>query len=1040
MRSLRVLSLAVVLCATALGQAPPDYARESYIIEQLTRRADFQNDGSGTIVNSARVQLKSEAGVRAFGQLVFGYNSGNERLEIAYVRVRKPDGQVITAGPDAVQDITSGLTRVAPVYTDYRQKHVTVPGLRPGDTLEYSVSTVIATPVAPGQFWLAHSFNQSAIVLDEQLVVSVPRARSIKLKTAPGVVPAVVSDEDGRRIYRWTAAHKLRDDEEQAPRKKKKRDEPADVQLTTFASWEEVGAWYARLQRDRREATPEIRAKAEELTHDRASELDKLEAIYDFVAQRVRYVSLSFGVGQYQPHTATEVLANRYGDCKDKHTLLAALAETAGLQPAAVLIPSSRKLDPEVPSPAQFDHVLSLVAIGKDNVWLDTTTEVAPFRLLAAQLRQKQALVVPVEGPARLAETPADPPFPARRSFDAAGEISAVGKLTLHMRQSFRGDSELAARMAFRRVPETEWKNMMQRVSSADIDGAEVADLKVGDPAATRDPYVLEFQLARAGYLDVSNKDAAVAVPLPRVTLPAADEDTEDPIDLGPPGEWSEHLKLALPENYQARLPVPLTVTRDYGDYRSGYRLEGRTLIVDRTLVLRQAELPAARVGDYLAFRRAVLSDAAQKLSLETTSAGGGPAASMSAKELVEAGAAALNNRNYKAAVDLLQRAVELEPRHSSAWGTLGNAYYAQRRLDEAIAAYRSQIEVNPYDPHAYNDLGLALWLSEKYDDARAAFQKQIEISPLDRDAHHSLGVFLLERHLYAEAVPELEKAASLNSGNAQLQAELGRAYLNVGQDEKAMTAFARAAELGPNPLVWNSIAYGMASSKAHWDRAQQYAESAVASVSAVTRNWSLDTLRPQDLAVVDMLTSTWDTLGWILYQRGQVDKAMPFLQAAWTVSQHGEVGDHLAQIYEKRGQKEKAIQTYAQALAAIRPQPETRARLAALVGDGKVDALVQAARAELVALRTRPLGRIAGAGRAEFLILVTPGKSHDVKFISGDEKLRSAVSVLRAADYGFVFPDSSGSRILRRGTLSCTAAGECTLLLEIPENVTAMN
>src|SRR5512146_2255976 len=151
-----VLSLA----AAAFGQAS-DYSREPSVIEQMTRRAEFQNDGTGTLVSTARIRINSDAGVRALGQLIFGYNSSSERVEIGYVRVRKPGGQVISAAADATQDLSTALSRMAPAYADYRQKHVTVAALRPGDTLEYSVSTVIHTPVAPGHFWLSHDFDRN---------------------------------------------------------------------------------------------------------------------------------------------------------------------------------------------------------------------------------------------------------------------------------------------------------------------------------------------------------------------------------------------------------------------------------------------------------------------------------------------------------------------------------------------------------------------------------------------------------------------------------------------------------------------------------------------------------------------------------------------------------------------------------------------------------------------------------------------------------------------------------------------------------------
>ncbi len=125
------------------------------------------------------------------------------------------------------------------------------------------------------------------------------------------------------------------------------------------------------------------------------------------MARNIRYVSLSFGVGRLQPHTASEVLQNGFGDCKDKHTLLQALLRTQGIFSYPVLINSSAKLDPDVPSPAQFDHEITAVRLGKDKdqdlTWLDTTTEVAPYGLILYQLRNKQALIASDDSNAWLA-------------------------------------------------------------------------------------------------------------------------------------------------------------------------------------------------------------------------------------------------------------------------------------------------------------------------------------------------------------------------------------------------------------------------------------------------------------------------------------------------------------------------------------------------------------------------------------------------------------------------------------------------------------
>src|SRR5437879_1471890 len=186
-----------------------------------------------------------------------------------------------------------------------------------------------------------------------------------------------VTEENGRRIYHWSSSHLERDDDtvkaKQKDKKKKKRgldEDRPDIQLTTFESWEQIGRWYASLEKDRRMPSPEVRTKAQELTKGLNSDLEKTEALYDYVAKNFRYVSLSLGVGRYQPHAASEVLHDQYGDCKDKHTLLASLSESIGLHASAALINSAVALDPDFPSPSQFDHVITRVAVGSDAVWL----------------------------------------------------------------------------------------------------------------------------------------------------------------------------------------------------------------------------------------------------------------------------------------------------------------------------------------------------------------------------------------------------------------------------------------------------------------------------------------------------------------------------------------------------------------------------------------------------------------------------------------------------------------------------------------------
>ena len=100
----------------------------------------------------------------------------------------------------------------------------------------------------------------------------------------------------------------------------------------------------------------------------------------------------------------------------------------------AVLIPSARKIDPTVPSPSQFDHLITAVPYQEKLVWMDSTAEVAPFRLLASPLRDKQALLVPPDGAGKLVETPVDPPLPSTQLVEIDAEVTDLGKLNAKLK------------------------------------------------------------------------------------------------------------------------------------------------------------------------------------------------------------------------------------------------------------------------------------------------------------------------------------------------------------------------------------------------------------------------------------------------------------------------------------------------------------------------------------------------------------------------------------------------------------------------------
>src|SRR5689334_9398831 len=138
--------------ADKAAKTPTDYSQEPFVIQELKSRVRFDNDGTGYREMTIHVLVNSAFGVQQWGQLVIGYSQDNEQVEVPYVRVIKPDKSVINAPLDNMQDMTAPVLRQAPMYTDYRQKHITVPSLAPGDILEYQMVTKVVKALAPNQF------------------------------------------------------------------------------------------------------------------------------------------------------------------------------------------------------------------------------------------------------------------------------------------------------------------------------------------------------------------------------------------------------------------------------------------------------------------------------------------------------------------------------------------------------------------------------------------------------------------------------------------------------------------------------------------------------------------------------------------------------------------------------------------------------------------------------------------------------------------------------------------------------------------------
>ncbi len=951
-----LLALGLLFAGDARGQQPPISSAppasaapaQPFIIQQLITRFHLESDGSGTRDASIVVRIESDLGIRRWGQLAFVYTPESQAFTVSSLEVRKIDGSVVRPASDAIADSAVQPGAGINMLQDLRQVLITVPSLGVGDSLALNVRWKTHTPVVTGQFWIEHTFTKDAVVLDEQLDVDMPEGLAPVIRVAPdapaettGLKGTVVN---GRRLLRWKRVNlelpkdqtpEAVDDDEGAP--------PADVRMSSFPNWESIVAWYDGLASRALVTDDRVRAKALELTKGATTADERIQSLYDFVSKDIRYVSLSFGLGRYAPHPAPEVLTNQYGDCKDKHTLLAAMLKVVGIDARPVLANVARRIDPDMPSPAEFNHLFTVVPRGAsmaDWLWLDTTPGVAPIGMLVPQLRGRDVLVVAprIQGrAAAIARTPADPPFTASTVVEIAGRIDTVGSLSAQIRYTLRSDEELTLRAILMNIPPDKMNDIGKGVSTAMGFGDDTRDFKVVNLESTRQPLRLEFTVRKPGLFKWTKDGATLTLPLQPMTFPngtAAEWKDRTRARLGPPASWTLKASLELPAGYRPTLPVGIDLPRDGFAFSSTYRFESGRVLAERTFRTTHDEVPAGSAPEYIAFVRAVRTDEQQTVGLTFDTAGTPEIPPDAAPdELYAAGLAAYDATRYEIAIAYWEAVAKLAPKHDSAWDAIGLANEKLHRPDRAIEALRTQTTVSPFHKQAFKDLARVLHAQHLDEEARAALGKHVDNAPLDGDALDDLGSWLLDVNRDAEALPYLERAAALKKTSAFTHGRLGAAYARIKQAAKARASFERAIAISPAPGIWTFAAWELSTNGLELPWAEELARKTLASVGEHMKTIDVNRVTKDDWYLVERVGWSWDALGWLLSQRGDTQAAERYTMAAWMLVGEAEMISHLARIYEKQNRLSDAGSAYVTALAFGDASSDTSERARRLLG-----------------------------------------------------------------------------------------------------------
>jgi len=408
-------SAVIVLLLLTCPLARADDEVRPFLIEALENTLRLENDGRGSSTVLTRVRILTEEGRQAYGKLYFPYVDGVSSVRVNRVRTFKADGSKVETSLNDVLDMTPSVTQHAPTFSNLKFKVVPVADLQIGDRVESEAVTRLERPIVPGHFWMSHTPMRDHPVQAERVVLELPAKRAIRMEM-DDAIPFEIKKRNRRRIYSWSLTNAEAQQGEILRRRL--------YSVSSLHSWSEVGDWYHRTFRERAKLTPELEELSGTLTAGKQTAREKLQAVYDHVSESVRYVAIQLGLGGYRPHFAQKTHTDRYGDCKDKHNLLSVLAGAAGLTVYPALINTQRDLETNIPSPVEFDHVISVVVLGDEWLWLDTTPGATRLGYLPPEWRGKQALVVLGQSESRLVTIPRESRVKERSRVAYTGQSS----------------------------------------------------------------------------------------------------------------------------------------------------------------------------------------------------------------------------------------------------------------------------------------------------------------------------------------------------------------------------------------------------------------------------------------------------------------------------------------------------------------------------------------------------------------------------------------------------------------------------------------
>ncbi len=580
--------------AAAAQRTPPTNAQAISLAEVRVERV--QPNGLSASRTQQVIYIASDEAARLFASRSLQYSPATQELKLLHARIHKSDGRVI-AGEDAGDTLVSDAS--VAMYYDVRARRVRFRNLERGDVVEIDYRVTPATNVNPyGDY-----FGELLVLRSElpqklnRFVLIAPAARHLAVQEVRMPQLARTSERDGEKIWQWEAR-----DLAAAPREARAPawlDVSPYIHISTFSSWNEVGRWYAALIAPQFRLDAALREALQALVAGKKTDLEKIRAIHAFVLRNTHYVALEFGIYSYKPYPVAQVYARRFGDCKDKASLMIALLRAAGIRAELALVRTRRigEVAPETASVAIFNH--AIVYLPQHDLWLDGTAEYAGERELPLDDQGATAFTVDAEGNATLRHIPMSGPLDNYTRRTVIARVQPDGSVHFSGNSYTRGEDAPGLRRGYE-VTERQVDFFRNRLAEV-LPSVKVDDVRVDGADLERDVTV-NFR----GVLDAGRSRRSVVLTsswLPQQLVQGLAPVATRTEDLLLPAPWTaeEEIRFELPAHGSfASVPTDAVLETQFGSASVRYERHGSALIVRTWVQFRQLHIAP---NEYPAFR-----------------------------------------------------------------------------------------------------------------------------------------------------------------------------------------------------------------------------------------------------------------------------------------------------------------------------------------------------------------------------------------------------------------------------------------------------